>query len=238
MRVQRLGLESDRGFAALSLDTTASAVAADAPEPDTVPYLIALHSDPQLSEKVKYKLVPGLVTIGSGPDCSIQLGGIYVLERHCTLTVEEVVALKPSVGGVRRGGGKCTPMCVSVLVVVVEVTKSVYGSNFMCDCVCMYVCVCAADWRDSDVSGWYVSLQAEPGASVYVNGVEVGSGGFASGPSGGRPTKVLLHTGDRVVIGVTHYVRYHNPNDTAAVAPLADWNAVNDVRGRRRFRVM
>lgn len=41
--------------------------------------------------------------------------------------------------------------------------------------------------------------------------------------------RVLLNSGDRIVIGVTHYVRYQNPNDPPPMSPFADWNAVNEV---------
>ncbi len=101
-------MESDKGFAALSLDSASTSieppvvVSIDA---DGVPYLVALHSDPQLSEKVKYKLKSGGVTVGSSSDCDIQLGGIYVLDHHCTLTCEEVLALKPAEGRIRNGAG-------------------------------------------------------------------------------------------------------------------------------------
>ena len=48
---QRMGMESDKGFAALSLDSSSTSISAptDTIDADGVPYLVALHSDPQLS---------------------------------------------------------------------------------------------------------------------------------------------------------------------------------------------
>jgi hypothetical protein len=95
----------------------------------------------------------------------------------------------------------------------------------------------AADWRDSDVTGWYVYLQPKPGVSVYVNGEEIGTLGNrlgssvvgGSGMSTPQTRRVLLTHGDRLVIGVTHYIRFHNPSDPdAQSATLADWTTVNE----------
>ena len=96
----------------------------------------------------------------------------------------------------------------------------------------------AATWTDADVSGWYVYLDSQPGASVFVNGAENGGSStqrFAASlksTSAPPPTprRVLLNHGDRVVIGVTHYTRFHSPRDAAPSTLLMDWTAVNEVR--------
>lgn len=54
---------------------------------------------------------PGTLRIGAASDCDIQLGGIYVLDYHCTLTVEEVLTLKPVGKGVRKGAGVGVFVC-------------------------------------------------------------------------------------------------------------------------------
>ncbi len=80
-------------------------------------------------------------------------------------------------------------------------------------------------------------LEAQPGASVFVNGVEIGGSStqrFAASlksTSAPPPTprRVLLNHGDRVVIGVTHYTRFHSPRDAAPSTLLMDWTAVNEV---------
>lgn len=143
-------MESDKGFAALSLDSSSTSISAptDTIDADGVPYLVALHSDPQLSgmcmhcvqtavfvvwpcryvcaEKVKYKLKSGTVRIGSSPECDIQLGGIYVLDHHCTLSCEEVLSLRPADGRVKKGAGMCTS-CASLCALVCPRMPIVYA---------------------------------------------------------------------------------------------------------------
>lgn len=51
LALQRLGMQSKKGFAGLSLDSLSTSVGGEAPD-DGIPFLTALHSDPQLSEKV------------------------------------------------------------------------------------------------------------------------------------------------------------------------------------------
>ena len=96
-----------------------------------------MHSDAQLSERVRYKMRPGTLTVGSGATCDIQLGGIYVLEHHCTLHCEQEPAA--AAGAAASGAGA--------------------GGEL------------GADWS---LGGWYVSVEPMAGASVYVNGQEVG----------------------------------------------------------------
>jgi hypothetical protein len=98
-------MQAGKGFAALSLDSSSTSVDSGVDiDADGVPYLVALHSDPQLTEKVKYKLREGDVTVGSGADCDIQLGGVYMSDTHCTFQCEQVVAWKPA-KAVKKGGG-------------------------------------------------------------------------------------------------------------------------------------
>jgi hypothetical protein len=93
-----MGVEGRQGFAGLRLD-----------EDDGVPFLVNLHSDPQLSEKVKYRVREGELTIGSSPECDIQLGGVYILDVHCSLQCTFVAEGAPAAHGalcvMRCGGG-------------------------------------------------------------------------------------------------------------------------------------
>lgn len=52
---------------------------------NTLPTLINLNDDPQLSETLVYVISPGATTVGQGEDCDIQLGGVFVAERHAVL---------------------------------------------------------------------------------------------------------------------------------------------------------
>lgn len=90
-----MGVEGRQGFAGLKLD-----------EDDGVPYLVNLHSDPQLSEKVKYRIREGELTIGSASECDIQLGGVYILDVHCTLQCQFV-----GEGDGGRGGQLLAHVC-------------------------------------------------------------------------------------------------------------------------------
>jgi hypothetical protein len=94
-----MGMEGRQGFADLRLD-----------EEDGVPFLVNLHSDPQLSEKVKYRVREGDMTVGSGPDCDIQLGGVYILDVHCTLHCQQ---FRGGDGPAAKGGRQSTgvPAC-------------------------------------------------------------------------------------------------------------------------------
>ncbi len=113
--------------------------------------------------------------------------------------------------------------------------------------VCDPCVVCgAATWTDSDVSGWYVYIEAAPGASVFVNGVEIGGSSIqkfaaslkSSAAPPPTPRRTLLSHGDRIVIGVTHYTRFHNPRDAASSSDtLMDWPAVNEVHSLSLLRV-
>ena len=115
VHLQRLGMESAKGFAGLSLDAAGSSAVSTAPDVDAdgVPYLVSLHSDAQVTEKVKYKLRSGDVSIGSGGEADFQLGGIYVMDKHAVLSCEQVLELAkppPSMragAAVKKGAGFC-----------------------------------------------------------------------------------------------------------------------------------
>jgi hypothetical protein len=99
-----------------------------------------------------------------------------------------------------------------------------------CACVraCALACVCAtwartADW---DLGGWYVYISAQPGASVFVNGVEVGGRGKPAG------SRTLLTHNCRIVVGVSHYLRFHNAAGAAGGEEPKDWAFANDVGAR------
>ena len=86
-----MGVEGRQGFADLHLDET---------EDDGTPFLVNLHSDPQLSEKVKYRVKEGVMRIGSSPECDVQLGGVYILDHHCSLHCQLVGSSDPVKAGV------------------------------------------------------------------------------------------------------------------------------------------
>lgn len=62
---------------------------------------------------------------------------------------------------------------------------------------------------------------------MYVNGVEVGGKGKPAG------SRTLLTHNCRIVVGVSHYLRFHNPGTAGAVEEdPKDWAFANEVSAR------
>jgi hypothetical protein len=157
--------------------------------------------------------------VGSDPDADIVLGGIYVMPHHVTLRCEFVPGDSPAGSRSTRVGGACRSVpnsCRHTRVVQFGLVPPV--SHMPCH---VSVPVEPA-WN---LGGWYVYAVPAPNASVYVNGVEVGGRGKPAG------SRTLLSHGCRVVVGVSHYFRFHNPTAAGAAAvELKDWSFANEVR--------